>query len=83
MSEEWNHLHANQKEPYNKQAEKDKVRYQNEMKGYVKKAAHAPVESKKQDKKASNGKKGKKEESEEESGEHEQSAEEEDEEEEE
>lgn len=74
MSVEWNSLHANEKETYNKQAEKDKVRYQNEMKGYVKKDAHAPAESKKQDKKASHGKKGQKEESEEESGEEEQSA---------
>ncbi len=69
MSEEWNSLSSSQKEPYNKQAEKDKVRYQNEMRGYNKKAHAQPTEAKKQDKKAAGsakGKKAKKEESEEE-----------------
>ena len=60
MSVEWNSLSSSQKEPYTKQAEKDKARYQNEMKGYNKKAHAQPTEAKKQDKKASGAAKGKK-----------------------
>jgi len=47
MSVEWNNLSATQREPYNKIAEKDKVRYQNEMKTYIKKTPSGASESKK------------------------------------
>lgn len=69
MSEEWNSLSASQKEPYNKQAEKDKVRYQNEMKTYSKKAPTGS-ESKKH-KIVGKGQKAQKEESEQEEDEEE------------
>jgi len=59
MSEEWNKLPTTQKEPYVKQAEKDKIRFETEMKAYLKNVQATYSEPKKDKKSAapaSNGK---------------------------
>lgn len=45
MSEEWNRLTDSDKQPYIKQAEKDKARYEMEMKNYDKKKHPEKVEA--------------------------------------